>query len=556
MRQLSTYLLLACLFCSCHEDIDNTAITEDRPIPETTIEGELAGRAYDNNGEPFSDYTLIINGERLSFDAGYHYQSFTDLRKFGQIIYLEQDQEVIGFSNNLLIENDINALDIMAFPSPLSNTISGDSEFININNDLSIGINRSQLLDNQGVNPSSDILVNHLETSAPKLLSQCGTFAYTQDMKLLVVDAINVFMIDLFSGNNPLTIDPNNPLQLQSTVTDATLFYLDDERGTWIELSSGTTMPITNTGYYMLGYPAPGVYNEGFLMKEDKAVSYVDIQSEHELDDVKRYTKSTAQGKWALVSHKNENIDLNFTTPCGDMLLSTNIFSTDADKLDIVTDLNAALGLLPVEFELFNCAGVISDRPAIRIEADSDLRILPFLKTEVDVWIPVCDGELNVSGFDIVANIEGPKIDWRIDIPDALGYLSSCDQSENGFSLLKIRADLRMYNNANFAIEGLKTLVSGNNDRLRINYDGVGVGNYDGAQVRIFLEDFGFGNSGYRVTCENSLEGCGITELSVTHFDVNEGEWTRISFSGNLWMQTINPPQAGFFDVEGVLMHK
>jgi hypothetical protein len=323
-----------------------------------------------------------------------------------------------------------------------------------------------------------------------------------------------------------------------------------------MEIESINDAGISETGFYMIGYAADGVYNEGIVRKDAVPVSYVDLMTAHELDDTERYTQTTAQGKWAMVSYENENVRLNFTTPCGELLAEQNIEISNTNNLDIVNELDAVTELLPLEFELFNCGGDISEVPAIRIESASEIRILPYIGSDVHTWVTVCDEKFSISGFDVVDKIDGPQIAWGIDIPDAISYLSSCDQSEDGFSLLRVREDLRMYNSANFEVEGLRTKISGNDDRLRINFDGFGIGTYDGTQVRMFLEDFDFGPFGYRVTCENAINGCGFAEFNVTHFDIQEGEWTRVSFSGNLWMQTINPPQAGFFDVEGVLMHK
>jgi len=75
-------------------------------------------------------------------------------------------------------------------------------------------------------------------------------------------------------------------------------------------------------------------------------------------------------------------------------------------------------------------------------------------------------------------------------------------------------------------------------------------------QVNVFLEDDSFGTNGYRIACENTTNGCGFTTWNVTHYEAGSEKWVRVSFEGEVWMQTINPPQAGYFPVEGVILTK
>ena len=82
------------------------------------------------------------------------------------------------------------------------------------------------------------------------------------------------------------------------------------------------------------------------------------------------------------------------------------------------------------------------------------------------------------------------------------------------------------------------------------------LGEYMDNEVNFFIEDEDFGDDGYKMNCENSTIGCGFDNINITHLrDMGDG-LSRISFSGTLWMQTIDNPTAGNYPVEGQIITK
>ena len=62
MRHLITYLTLVLLLSACYDAVEDSVTTrEEREIPETTIEGALTGRAYNNDGSVLTDYLSLIH---------------------------------------------------------------------------------------------------------------------------------------------------------------------------------------------------------------------------------------------------------------------------------------------------------------------------------------------------------------------------------------------------------------------------------------------------------------------------------------------------------------
>jgi hypothetical protein len=74
--------------------------------------------------------------------------------------------------------------------------------------------------------------------------------------------------------------------------------------------------------------------------------------------------------------------------------------------------------------------------------------------------------------------------------------------------------------------------------------------------VNIVIDDSDFGESGYYVSCENSPLGCGISDFRVTHYSIQQNGQVRAKFSGDIWMQTLNPTLAGTYPIEGVIISK
>ena len=99
---------------------------------------------------------------------------------------------------------------------------------------------------------------------------------------------------------------------------------------------------------------------------------------------------------------------------------------------------------------------------------------------------------------------------------------------------------------------GRTSLIDPNNE-MKIHFNGLSSGVYDEQSVHVFIDDEDFGPLGYSISCEQSAWGCGLDDFNVTHFE-STGGILRISFSGVMWMQTIEPPLAGNFPIEGVIV--
>ena len=111
---------------------------------------------------------------------------------------------------------------------------------------------------------------------------------------------------------------------------------------------------------------------------------------------------------------------------------------------------------------------------------------------------------------------------------------------------------MMIYEAVEVVAESGRTQLITQDENFWISFRGTTSDMYDNEEVNVFLDEISFGDDGYLITCETSQQGCGITDFSVTHYEVDQG-FIRLSFSGEVWMQTILNPKAGYFPVRGII---
>ena len=561
MRQISLYILIILLLTSCYKDYDNSVTEQERELPETTMESGLTGRVLDTSGNPLTSYSLVINGQSYTHQQEYFYNDVDNLRKYGQIIFIEKDGEKLGFANALLVENDINYAGMQIFPDKRETIISGATESITISNLISLDISRGQLLDSQNTTPTGDIDFRLLSVTDRELLTQVGNFGYDDKGGLLTLESSELFYID-FSDNNgdKLSIAEGNPITARITNDNLSLLRLDPSKGYWDEIYNATSLvgpSISESGYYLLAESSPAVYSQGTCIKQDRPVSYIDANYNNGQNNELHNMKTTSKGQWAIATSSDIEVNMSYMTPCGDALSESTVIISEESREDYVIQLPSDVKLLDLSTEVIDCDGELSMLPALSVvEANNTQNIYVYNTDGIETWLPVCSDGVDITGYDIIANNSGALLDWNLDINDAIGYLSYCEDFENGFSYINIRDDHNVYDSPMLTSDGMSTLLEESENRFRVNFFGNKTGSYDKKDVKMFLQDTQFGDGGYRIACESTETGCGFTDFNVTHFNVDTDGWTRVSFSGSIWMQTLDPPLAGDFDVTGVIMHR
>ena len=209
-----------------------------------------------------------------------------------------------------------------------------------------------------------------------------------------------------------------------------------------------------------------------------------------------------------------------------------------------------------LKINILDCDGNVTDQPMIHIKSTAGGNDLySFLSGEINAWIPVCPS-FQLTAYDLESGVEGPLMNWSTNIDDDFSYMTSCNNNDDGFAVIKIGGERQFFSAFAFEYSGEKSILKSTDNAIRFAVEGDDTGSFEEKLVNIYINDETFGSKGFFMDCENAENGCGINDCTITHYDVSADGWIRVSFSGNMWMRTIDPVVAGYFDVEGVIMVK
>ena len=554
-QYMKNYLLLllsiALLSIGCYED-SNESI-EPQTIIEVTevfVNTSISGSVVDFDGNFLSDYDLSVNGKLNSIPSDYFLLQLEDLKKKGQTIHVLKDDQQIGIRTQLLVENDINHMEIMQHPPYEQKTISDN---LAISKTLSVDFSSTKWSGDYNGSVTADY--TYIEST--NSLTPVG---YTSLSDLIAIDSRGGFYLSLkTSSNDALVAQKDAPILLNTSGLDEDvngLFVFDKENEIWTlvtDLTSGDEVEILGEGYYTFANYTSGVFVEGVVTKEDKPVAYQPMM--WDLSTLSNHIYATEKGRWIALLPEQENVDINLLNPCDESLQTETLEIQIEDIKDENLIIKDSDNYQLLDMTILDCDGNIVAEPNLNINTGSVGVHYVFSDEYSDRWIAVCD-EFEIAAFNELTGEAGLGLSWSTDVIGSLDVLTDCSEFDQGYSFIKIREDEKVYTAFELEVEGQKTILKSMDGSVKFIFNGMEEGMYDVKEVNVFIDDSEFGERGYYIKCENSANGCGINNFNVTHYESNENGMVRVSFSGNMWMQTLSPSVAGDFDVEGVIVIK
>jgi len=535
------------LLISCYDNIDNSTDREITAQPEIKISTEIAGLVKNTDGTILNNYVIRVGSNSQNVTGSYFHMNLNGVNKYGQAIEVYQNELLIGFLHTNLVENDLNAIEIERFHVLESAVLD-----LNVDNELELDQSISITLP-IGSSDNSPIVEYGL-VNMDKLL----TSAYTQKHQLLKPINPKVFFIHQEMVQlSQRTFD--NPIQIniENGDEDQSLFRFDIATGEWVEVTNlmngQISIDMIYQGLFAIADRHFGITVSGTVSNAGAAkISYQNLELTE--NGSQEYFQSTRKGNWVVVAKELTDYELNILNPCNNRIDDTSFSSemTDLENLDLIVENGNYFS--QAEGSMIDCVGESIPLGVIQIYDESIITSVYTNTLEQNLVISVCTETFDISGFDLVTGNQGPSIPW--DINQSMDYLSTCHDHLNGYSFLKIRNDKKVYDAFLVSeVDGVVTLES-EDGNLKLIIEGTNIGNYEDGEVNIKIEDESFGITGYAMSCENPDFECGITECQMSHYKTGEDEWVRVIISGELWMQTINPPQAGFFEVKGSILTK
>ena len=558
IRNTAIYIISIFCFTACYDNVDNSLVIEhpdDTPILITTA---ITGSLVDSDDNPMTDYQISVSDVLENVDSKIFLLQLEEVNKNGQAIYIKEGQQTNSFLHTPLIENDINLIKLQMF-DPINSSLitSSGLNLVNISPSISLQIQTDNLADVQGNIPTQDVYLDYRDLSTLNNITQLGVSAYNTKNQLRSTRHIGAFQIDLrgadgalYSLSTPASIN----IELPTNNEEVSLFHFDAETEEWIEMVSLVEgineIQINAKGFYTISEHKAAVYAEGDINKAGTKVSYHLLS----LDQQKLY--STAEGKWMSIIPANTEIELNTLSPCENIISNYSIPASEINITDI--DIEVTTGdYYKLQTNVLDCNGELEESTAIYLKDEVTIgNVYLFSDKNLNTWVSVCNNEFDISTYDIDTDIKGPAIPWSLDIVDDQSFLVSCDAFQDGYSYIKIRDDRRVLAPFDAMKVSDSTSLHSIDDKIRFRFAGQMADSYMENEVNVYLKDESFGSSGYLINCDSTQDGCGFTKWNVTHYEAGSEKWVRVSFSGEVWMQTITPPQAGYFPVEGVILTK
>lgn len=542
-------------FISCYDNVDNStdlaSNIKDAPVLVNTA---VTGLVWSDDSN-ITDYDMVINDAISSVEAPQEvfFNEVQNVNKKGQAIYVRQNGQMAAMMHTQLIENDINYLEIELF-APFSLVTPNNSNPININSNITVAVDDDKIRELN--NTANEIEVLFRDLSSLRDLQQLGKSGYDHTSKLQVLNHYKAFEFRVSDAlGETLQLDESIIMNIQNTADNAQLYHFDEEEEQWhfaARLKNGSNrIVLSEAGFFSVCVAEEGLYSEGRFVYNDEGIAYHKIQCDYSAGT--HHNTTSLSGKWLDIVPTQSEVKYSPISSCEQSEIVYSIMTAEADitNQEIVAQGDNYVTVKPA---VYQCNGERSVLQALAVTQNDKTKYYPLYNDE-SINVEACVDEYKLAGYDIKSNSLGVNLPWSKDINVNQLDLLSCNSFTDGYSYIQIGED-KMILEPFIVEEGDKTVLKSMDNNIRFKFNGNSVGMYDQDQVNLYFYDETFGGKGFYMACENSDLGCGFDEWNVTHFKAGVEKWVRISFGGEVWIQTLSPAEAGYFNMKGVILCK
>ncbi len=555
-NKILLFLFLACLLQSCYEDSGTPEVVSPQfeTDPQVVHDTKIVGYITDETNNNLDSYTLVYNsfdGEvTKTIDGNYFSVELKNSFRDHQQIDIYKSGELVAFTNQTLVGYDVNLLDLKIFPEKRSATLGSNTGTVDINDEISLLYEFSD-----GTSPES---AEFFQTDEFDLLCQMGLFGKDKDDNEIVVQANQVFYFNAaeLSGTD-LTDKLTVVIQYNFSGPDTHgLFVYDEVSQYWkfvSDLVSGeNTIPLAQVGYYKTGPYEPASLVRGSLSLENEEVAFQKIEVRENEENIIK-VNSTASGKWIAFLPMEKELDSYLINECGEELQGESIPSEEAN-VSLEIDENFKENFVPATFKIFGCDGNLIENPALIINENGVEKLFEFEGTEVDINIPICFTEYEITAIDPNSDERGISIDWSELIDDDYGIMTSCAQFDNGYSWIRIEDNIKVFEPFSQEVQDENTILRSTNSEFQIKFEGKDLGSQDSTMINIAIDDENFGDAGYLMQCLDTELSCGIDNFYISHYEEANGGLIRISFNGKIFVLDVTLNLAKTAEIEGQIL--
>jgi len=547
--QFLCFTFVLTLGTSCYQDVDDSTETPLPNDPLVLIDGKVLVELSDANGDLVNNYEIEIKDNIQLISQNVWFGDLKKVPKKNALFLFKKDDKIQSIVNHSLFLNHINYINALAFPLAESiSTNTTDLDQKSINNIGSLNFSTTQFIDQNQNLYTGNLKVHTNQISDIDLLTQMCQVAFDFENQYIKVDASNAFEIRLTQPNgSELNTTESILLNIENDLLGQSLFFLNTESSRWEIVSESLTeqTSLSQTGYYIFGTSASAHFIEGNISLEDRFINKANLTFQNTNKTILK-SHSTEQGSWAAFVPNDQEISVSVIDDCNTEIKGFNL-SVDAP---VFNNLNIEVETKTIgQVELINCLGeTVNDNVMIALKGNEKTKfVIPVEGSE----ILSCYEDFELTTYDNSALDQLTTMNWDNSLDKNINIISACSGLSMEFGYLKIRGDRKVFETRLEQSSMDESIFEDVDGKIQLKFKGNQINDYLDQEVNLSILDPNFGEDGYRLNCSNTTQGCGIDVFEVTQFDVN-GE-IRIYFEGNIWMQTISPPAAGYFDIQGLI---
>ncbi|NNE27096.1 MAG: hypothetical protein HKN09_09655 [Saprospiraceae bacterium] len=555
-KELFAIGILTMSLTACYDQFDDTTTITIPEAPEVYVDAHLIGDVKLIDETLVNQFTIDVNDNSAFVESGFINMNLDFVNEVSQLIEVNSLADGNAIAIMPIHRNATTYASIYLFPA---HNILPDIQTESFSLGL-IGIGQITGQANT-FNTSSTINAFYRALNDEKLVNQLGHRGLGPAGEIWAIDIHTAFEFNFQdSQGQAVELPQNNTIRLELTQVNLedgqVLLHLDETLGIWkfVEQLDGlASVTLGETGYYAFANVQQAALVRSVLKIEDKPVSYQDFVLG--TDALRIEARSVSSGEWLALVPVEEALDIEFLSPCGEILGSSAFDPISEDIYLPPIEIAGSDNYFNISADVIDCSGNSNDTPAFIVSNGANHQTYAFMNTP-DVFVPVCNASLTINATDLNSGEIGPSIDWDVSSEMSLDILSHCMSIGDGYAFVRIGEDEQILEDFIVTIEQNQTIFKSNNGAFTMRIAGTSVESYNEDQVNITINDTSFGSQGYFINCDNSDLGCGITQCDITHFAEEEGEWYRVQFEGEIWVRTINPPVASYQPIRGEILTK
>jgi len=543
-------LFITVFISACYDDYDFSEEIIIEEEPGTLVNTYVNGIIHIDGFEDYEKLDLQIGPLFQGLKSNQFYEYAEGLRKEAQLLELYYNNQLLAISRFRPVENDINKLAIQPLPVLEEYSISSGT----INENISLGDQftlelRGVPVDNSGIAYNGDYKVEFAQLNSDFFFATFGYSARSVTNEKLIIDAYKsgMYMRVLGSRGEELSFAPGMASLRYMTGEGVQLFSIFQD-GRLQAISNQASIVKSGFNFLLGAQPASDISIT--LDFDGKAVAYSQLRING------RSFEGTAKGKYSIVVEDGVDLDIELIDRCGNSIKNWLISANDISDENLHLSLEASESSYVFVFQadMIDCNGTKASISALSLDETGTDRTLIYPEFTNSIVTTICSESFKIAGLDVSDWTTGPEFDWRTEFGSDMGHILNCNLDTDAYGFFSISDELKLYESFELELHDSETIIRSSDDVFRIRFDGVSEGSYLTEGVNLYIDDPGFGDKGIRIYCENSELGCGVEHFEVSHYPMGSVEnLFRVTLDGRIWAQTLNPPVAGYYPLEGTI---